>query len=283
MIAIVESGSTKSDWRIIDDYGAEKQILTAGFNPYHTGTETITRELLDNKELSGLVSDLKCIYFYGAGCSTVEMNAVVSNALKSVFPKSEIEVDHDLLGAALGAGQGEPCIVCILGTGSNACYFDGQNIYNGRPSLGYILGDEGSGAWFGKHLLADYLHGLLPQEIQLIISADGLSKEGLLNSVYREPRPNTFLASFMPSLGAVRENAYTKQLLEDGFTVFLERYVCAFDKCATLQTHFVGSVAFHFADELRDAAKNLGLQVGNVIQHPVSGLVEYHRLRMKLQ
>lgn len=276
MIAIVESGSTKSDWRIVANNGATQSVITAGFNPYITGGALIVQELQGNALLMGIANQLKAIYFYGAGCSTPEMNALVADALHTVFPNVHVEVDHDLMGAALAASQGEESIICILGTGSNACYFNGTTVENGRPSLGYVLGDEAGGVWFGKQLIADYLHGLLPTEMHNALEEMGVTKEEVLQRVYREARPNTYLASFMPVLNRYRSLSYTQDLLHKGFAAFLSRYVCYFPKHESIPIHFVGSVAFFFQEELKEALQQMNLTLGDVVQHPVERLVHYH-------
>lgn len=276
MIAVVESGSTKSDWRIIGRDGEVKATYTAGFNPYHVSSGQIEAEVRANGELSALSDRIDRVHFYGAGCSSDAMNEVVAQALRSVFVNADVHVDHDMLGAALAAGQGSACIVGILGTGSNACRFDGRNIDNGRPSLGYILGDEASGAWFGKRVISDHLHGLLPDAMHRTLNEVGVTKEAVLHRVYLEPRPNTYLAGFMPLLSDYRGEAYVQNLLNEGFCTFLQRYVCFFPEHRELETHLVGSVAHHFADELRSAAGGLGLRMGRIVHRPIDALVAYH-------
>ncbi len=276
MIAIVESGSTKSDWRIVANNGATQSVITAGFNPYIIGAELIVEELQGNAVLMEISHQLEAIYFYGSGCSSPEMNAVVADALSTVFPKSLVEVDHDLMGAALAASQGKESIICILGTGSNACYFNGTRVENGRPSLGYVLGDEAGGVWFGKQLIADYLHGFLPTEMHNTLQEMGVTKDDVLQRVYLEARPNTYLASFMPVLNRYRSLSYTQDLLHKGFAAFLSRYVCYFLKHESIPIHFVGSVAYFFQEELKEALQQMNLNLGDVVQHPVERLVHYH-------
>ncbi|MCF8258900.1 MAG: hypothetical protein K9J06_15195 [Flavobacteriales bacterium] len=276
MIAIVESGSTKSDWRIIGDDGQVTEASTAGFNPYFIGMDGIVAEVTSNAEITQHAPHIRTVYFYGSGCSSEAMNAVVADALRSVFTVADVHVGHDLLGAALAAGQGDTCIVGILGTGSNACYFDGIDVDNGRASLGYVLGDEASGAWFGKRLIADHLHGMLPEGIHAALNNLEVTKNTVLQRVYREPRPNTYLAGFMPVLAEFRDMEYVRSLLLEGFGAFLSRYVCHFPQHRDVPVHIVGSVAHHFSDELRAASVPLGLNVGRIIHRPINALVAYH-------
>jgi glucosamine kinase len=279
MIAVVESGSTKSDWRIIDADGQVTETSTAGFNPYHVGRDRIVEELSRNEVLRGLASSVATVHFYGAGCSSSAMNSIVQGAIQEVFAHAEVHVDHDLLGAALAAGQGSACIVGILGTGSNACFFDGADVDNGRPALGYVLGDEAGGSWFGKRIIADHLHGLLPEPMHAALENLGVTRESVLQRVYMEPRPNTYLAGFMPVLSEFRQTAYAQTLLRDGFTAFLTRYVCHFPQHSAVEVHLVGSVAHHFADELRASATQLGVRIGRIVHRPIDALVAYHTAR----
>jgi glucosamine kinase len=276
MIAIVESGSTKSDWRVVAPDGAAHSLHTAGFNPFFVNEEAIGAEISANVGLMELAPSITQLWFYGAGCSSDAMNKVVADGLRAVFPKAQIRVDHDLMGAALAAGGGEPCIVSILGTGSNACFFDGEKIDNGRHSLGFILGDEGSGAFFGKRLLADHLHGVTPSLLSIALNDAGADKANVLEHVYRQPRPNTYLAGFMPVLHGFRAETYVQGLLVDGFTAFLQRYVMVFPNHRDLPLHFVGSVAHYFSQELGLAAHGLGLSIEQVVRQPIESLVNYH-------
>lgn len=276
MIAVIESGSTKSDWRIIGVDGRVHEVSTAGFNPYFIGTDGIASVIASHSEIMRHAPHIHKVHFYGAGCSSDNMNALVEAALLRVFTVAEIHVGHDLLGAAMAAGQGSSCIVGILGTGSNACYFDGIKVNNGRPSLGYILGDEASGAWFGKRIVADYLHGLLPDELHTAMNDLGTTKDNVLERVYRETRPNTYLAGFMPLLSQFRQTTYVQNLLREGMTAFLFRYVCHFPQHRQVPVHMVGSVAHHFSDELLAAATMLGLKMDRIIHRPIDALVEYH-------
>jgi glucosamine kinase len=276
MIAIVESGSTKSDWRVVAPDGSMRPFLTAGFNPFFVDAEAIAREISVNAGLMELSLSVRHVWFYGAGCSSEAMNKVVADGLGMVFPNAEVRVDHDLMGAALAAGGGEACIVSILGTGSNACFFDGKDIDNGRPSLGFVLGDEGSGAFFGKKLLADHLHGLAPPQISLALNEAGVDKASVLEHVYRQPRPNTYLAGFMPVLYRFKSEPYVQSLLVKGFKAFLLRYVTVFPGHPDVPLHFVGSVAHYFAHELGLATQDIGLSVGCVVRQPIDSLVKYH-------
>lgn len=280
MILVADSGSTKCDWRLISNE-ADLPTETIGLNPYFVNEHDIELALQKNELFKKNADHVKKVFFYGAGCSSTSMNSIVKDGLKRIFSTSEIHVDHDVLGAALAAGQGEECIACILGTGSNACYYDGENISQKTPSLAYILGDEGSGSWFGKQLLRDFLYGDdMPEKLRQHLVQKGINKEVVLEEVYRKDHPNVYLASFTKDIGLFRETEYVHQMLFEGVTAFLERHVCCYPNFQNVQVNFVGSVAHHFRNELHEAASALGISVGNVIQKPIDGMVEFHCSRM---
>ncbi|MCB0737001.1 MAG: N-acetylglucosamine kinase, partial [Bacteroidetes bacterium] len=196
MIVIADSGSTKCDW-IITNGQEEIRTKTQGFNPMFHSSQLIEDKLRDNKDLSGLANRVEAVYYYGAGCQNGELNKTVQTALSNVFKNAHVHVDHDIRAAIMATCQGKPGISCILGTGSNSAYFDGKDIHNRVSGLGYILGDEGSGSYFGKKLLSAFLYGQLPETINQELRAQGLSKETIINKVYMQPNANVYLASFM--------------------------------------------------------------------------------------
>ena len=223
MIFIIESGSTKSDWVLIDDKNNQSFYKTIGFNPYFHSADVIGSEIRKNKELIDLVDEIDRIYFYGAGCSSEELNNIVQNGLGSVFTSAKIIVEHDLLACAFATYDGEPGISCILGTGSNSCYFDGNDLHEEVPALGYVLGDEGSGSYFGKFLLSSYLYNKLPKEISEAFDKKfGLSKDEIIDRVYKQPNPNVFIASFMPFIIDCKNNPFIGDYIVSGLNHFLE-------------------------------------------------------------
>ncbi|MEO1945389.1 MAG: ATPase, partial [Candidatus Thioglobus sp.] len=165
IILIADSGSTKCDWLAINEQGVElRQFSTMGFNPYFHTSEIVESELKKNTNMVELAPNVGRVFFYGAGSSSTEMCSIIENGLRKVMPQADISVGHDLEGAAFSTWSGTPAITCILGTGSNSCYFDGDSVYEEVPSLAYILGDEGSGSWFGKRLLQAFFYKQLPRE-----------------------------------------------------------------------------------------------------------------------
>jgi glucosamine kinase len=278
IILIADSGSTKSDWLAIDEAGNElAKFSTMGFNPYFHSSSLVKKELSGQIEMMKIAPNVGQVFFYGAGSSSAEMCSIIEKGLKAVFSHAEIHVGHDLNGAAYSTWSGEPAITCILGTGSNSCFFDGTEVYEEVPSLAYILGDEGSGSWFGKRLLRAFLYKKLPPSIHNdFVSEFGLSVTDINKRVYTEPNPNVFLASFMKFIAKHRDAEIVKTWLQDGFGSFLDSHVACFENHQQIPVHFIGSVAYHFSDELQLACEKRGIQMGNLIKKPIEGLAKYH-------
>jgi N-acetylglucosamine kinase-like BadF-type ATPase len=277
MYFVVESGSTKSDWVLIENKNSQSFYSTMGFNPYFHSSDLIEEELKKNIELAALSDRVEGIYFYGAGCSSPELNNIVKVGLGRVFKNAEIVVDHDLLACAYSTYTGRPVISCILGTGSNSCYFDGTNLSEEVPALGYILGDEGSGSFFGKQLLSSYLYKRLPAEMEKDFNQTyQYDKNDLIEFVYKRPNANVFIASFMPFIAKHKEDQFVKNMVVDGFKKFMEIHVCCFANYRDVEVNFVGSISDIFEAELREAAKEFNINIGRIIRRPVESLVEYH-------
>lgn len=274
---IIESGSTKSDWVLVDNKNKQSFFTTMGFNPYFHSSANISSEIQKNKDIIAISQNIKSIYFYGAGCSSDEMNRIVEQGLKKIFSTAFILVEHDLLASAYAAYSGKPVISCIIGTGSNSCMFDGENLSEVVPALGYILGDEASGSYFGKQLITSFLYQHLPKNIEDdFIATYNLDKETLLNRIYREPNANVFIASFMPFIAKHKDASFFRKILIDGFRKFMEIHVCCFNNYKKKEVNFVGSISQIFEFELKAAAKELGIEVGRIIPKPVNALVQYH-------
>lgn len=277
MILIADSGSTKCDWKLMDGEREVGSVSTMGFNPYFHSEAIITATLKAQHLLTEHATEVSDIYMYSAGCSSQDLNRIVENALRSVFTEANIVVDHDVLGAALAACQGDEGIVCILGTGSNSCYYDGTGIYEEIPSLAYILGDEGSGSWYGKQVLRDYLYKEpIPEGLRQELIDQGHDKTSILENIYMQPHANVYLASFMKTISKYRDSEYVDTMIHEGMRVFLEQHVCCFKNHKEVTTNFVGSIAYYFQDILKEEAEKLGITIGNIIKKPIDGLVEYH-------
>jgi len=281
IILIADSGSTKSDWLAIDENGEVlAQFNTMGFNPYFHSADKVESELNGTEEMMEIAEKVEKTYFYGAGSSSVEMCSIIKEGLSRVLVHSEIHVGHDLDGAAYSTWSGEPSITCILGTGSNSCYFDGEKTSEEVPSLAYILGDEGSGSWFGKRLLQGFFYKQLPQHIHEDFIREFGEDESKVTSVnkrvYKAEGPNVYLASFTKFLGKHKSDPMIKQWLLDGFHAFLSVHVECYSNFKDVPVHFIGSIAYHFKDELVEACNQRGIRVGNMIKKPIDGLADYH-------
>lgn len=278
MKLVVESGSTKANWALVNDTGNITATFdTIGFNPFFHTADFIAKQIQNNGELAQTASIINEVFFYGAGCSSNHYKQIVAHGLMQVFNKASIHVDHDLVAAAYATYQGKPCISCIIGTGSNSCFFDGFTLYEEVPALAYILGDEGSGSYFGKKLVSDYLYKKLPQDIEADFEDMYLlSKAIIFENVYQKPHANVYLASFTPFVSKHKAHPYFAQMIYDGMKLFLQNHVCCYKNYKEVSAHFVGSVAYHFSEVLEQAAVELGVNMGSIIKQPIEHLVAYH-------
>lgn len=277
-ILIADSGSTKCDWMVIDGQGTNlSEFHTMGFNPYFHDADLVESKMRESEEAMALANEVSKVYFYGAGSSSEALCSVIREGLERVFTQANVHVGHDLDGAAYSTYAGEPAITCIIGTGSNSCYFDGATASEEVPALAYILGDEASGSWFGKRLLSLHLyHKLDPVVDADFVSTFGFSKDDIVNRVYQEPNANVFLASFMTFIGRHQEVPQIISLLEEGFQAFIDVHVKCYENYKEVPVHFVGSVAYHFQPVLRHVCEREGISVGQIIKRPIDGLANYH-------
>lgn len=277
MILIADSGSTKTDWVLHDGQSIVSRVKTHGLNPTQQSAEDIYGTLI--AELDGKIAPdaPKTIYFYGAGCAYDNANMRMQKALEQFFTTRDIHIHSDLLAAARALCGHEEGIACILGTGSNSCLFDGENIIDNTPSLGYILGDEGSGAHLGRQLVSDCIKKQLPADLRKkFMSQYNLDTPTILERVYHSPLPNRWLASFTPFLSENRECLEVKLLLRNCFTQFFKRNTMIYRR-SWLPIHVVGGVGVNFATEIKETAESLGLSIGNIVESPMAGLIEYHK------
>ncbi len=278
MILIAESGSTKCDWVLLDREGKEiDRFSTMGFNPYFHSPRFIAEHLLNLLRIQQLKKDVESVFFYGAGCSTESLQVEVKRGLEQVFMHAEITVDHDLLAAAYSTYNGEPEIACIIGTGSNSCFFDGHSVREEVPALAFILGDEASGSYLGKKLLSSFLYKQLPEEIeQDFVNTYQTSKDEILDNVYNQPNANVYLASFARFVSKHQQHPFFGNIIQEGFDEFIRIHVLCYPESEWATVNFVGSVAYHMEIYLRTACKKAGVRFGRVIKKPVDGLVAYH-------
>ncbi|MCW3102152.1 MAG: hypothetical protein JWO09_592 [Bacteroidetes bacterium] len=287
MLLIADSGSTKTDWRLIDEKKNTHQFQTQGFNPFFQDSTMIAAEL-QSKLLPAISPHLSkddslSIYFYGAGCSTEEKCDIVKTAIRHTFPDAIIEVEHDLLAAARALCGNEQGIAAIMGTGSNSCYYDGNKIVCNVASLGFILGDEGSGAYIGKHFIRDYLNKEVPENIAASFKETyKLSEEEILDAVYKQAMPSRFLASFSKFINQHRNEPYFVKLVDYNFEQFFNRHICKYTNHKEVSMSCVGSVAHHYSDTLREVAARKGVKIGKIIETPISELSNYHLAQLDL-
>jgi len=277
MILIADSGSTQTDWVLINKDGQTKRYETVGFNPYFVPAHEMT-EILD-KFLVPFINnkEVKEVYYYGSGCSTKNKCFIVEEALERVFPNAELEVEHDLLGAARGLFGNKAGIACILGTGSNSCLYDGTTIVENVPSLGYLFGDEGSGAHIGKIFISDYLRAKLPKVIAMAFDEQyHLTLENILDSVYNKPWPNRFLASFMEFIAGYKDNKYIQSLVHSSFRKFFGEQITKYTDYDKANMSSVGSVGFYFKEVMYEVADSYHVKLKAVKKDPIHGLINYH-------
>ncbi len=277
MILIADSGSTKTDWCVASHDSLRLKIQTEGINPFFQSEEMITEQLISHLIPQLPAEEWEAVYFYGAGC-TPEKASEVAHALIRCFPtlKREPEVYSDMLAAARALCGYEAGIACILGTGSNSCFYDGERITHHVSPLGFILGDEGSGAVLGKLLVGDLLKDQLPPELkEEFLSQFNLTVAEIIDSVYRQPFPNRFLAGLSPFLTKHLNEPAVRNLVCNSFQAFFRRNVMHYDY-QKYPVHFIGSVAYHYKEILEEAAGHTGVSLGKVMQSPLEGLVYYH-------
>ncbi|NOR74947.1 MAG: hypothetical protein GQ525_07290 [Draconibacterium sp.] len=276
MILIADSGSTKTSWLYSREKNHSEKISTTGINPFFRTTENIVEEL--QKELTPKIdSTIWEIYFYGAGIINEEKGAVVKSALQQLFPLAKIEVQSDILAAARATLGNKKGIACILGTGTNSCLYDGKNILEHIPPLGFILGDEGSGAVLGRKLIADYLKGIMPENISRKFQKQfPINYADFMENVYKNEKPNKFLAQFVPFLYENKNNNYCSHLIENSFIEFIERNVKHYTNFNELEISFIGGVAYFFQEELKSVLSKNELKLGTILKESLDSLTQFH-------
>ena len=278
MILIADSGSTKTDWCVVENGQPIQQISTQGINPFFQSEEEISNEIATSLLPQLKTNALDAVYFYGAGCGFPDKIAMVHRAItKHLQIKREVEVNTDMLAVAHGLCQHEAGIACIMGTGSNSCYYDGKQIVSNVSPLGFILGDEGSGAVLGKLLVGDILKNQMTPELkEKFLKQFGLTPADIIDRVYRKPFPNRFLASLSPFLAQNIDEPCIHALVLGSFKSFLKRNVMQYENFRNSKVHFIGSVAFYYKTILAEAAQEMNIQLGTIIKSPMEGLIKYH-------
>lgn len=277
MILIVESGATKAEWCLLKGSDSSR-VLTQGISPYFYTSNQI-QSIIKNELLPYLNAGqpVSHIYYYGTGCNNAQSVLVVQLALDSLFPSSEKHITHDLMASAHAVCGHRGGVVAILGTGSNSGYYDGQKFVVNHPSLGYILGDEGSGAYLGKKILQSYFYNQFSKEIKEEFESEfGVTEFQILREVYQHPTPNRYLASFSVFLSNHRGNELVEKILQEGIGDFFCNHLQVYPESITGQVHFTGSIAWYYRDVVLSLCRKFGYQAGHIIKNPLDNLVAFY-------
>ncbi len=275
-ILIADSGATKCEWRLVDK-NRKKAITTQGISPYFLDESQIiallTRELLP--KLKG--ASIESVFFYGTGLSNAANAAIIKKLLKKLFQGAKLEVQTDLVGAARALCGRDKGIACILGTGSNSCFYNGRKIVKNSPGIGYVLGDEGSGAYLGKKVVQYYLYNTFDEELRARFEKRfQVTPVEILDHVYKKPLANRYLASYAIFLAENRGHYMVENIIEDGLNDFFFTHLYKYRESWILPIHFIGSIAFGFRDVLKELCDSYELELGKVLKAPMQGLIDYH-------
>lgn len=282
MILIVDSGSTKSDWIAVDSNGnkLQEKIRTKGLNPEILTEDKLKKIIKKNPDLKGHRTTVTHVYFYGAGCGTDRGKEIVGNVLRGVFINAEVKVEEDTLAAVYGTinHNTEAAVVCILGTGSNCSYFDGQKLHQRVQSLGYILMDDAAGNYYGKELIRDYYFNHMPEAIKIAFGSKyNLEADYIKYNIYKQSNPNAYLANFAEFMFLNKENEYIVELIKKGIRLFAKNMIMQYkEELKDVPVHFAGSIAYFSKEEIKEVAQELGFTVGNFERRPIDGLVAFH-------
>jgi N-acetylglucosamine kinase-like BadF-type ATPase len=273
---IADSGATKAEWVLVND-GKKRTLFTQGISPYFLNTNQIAG-LIQN-ELVNKLGDVVVeeIHYYGTGCANPDNVKSIKKALRKVFPEAEVEVNTDLMAAARAVCEHEKGIACILGTGSNSCYYNGKTIVKNSPGIGYVLGDEGSGAYLGKKVIQYYLYNTFDEDLRARFDARFVTNGvEILDNVYKKPLPNRYLASFTMFLAENRGHYMIENIIEDGLNDFFFQHLCKYNEVWKHPVSFVGSVADGFKDVLLQLCNSYEFELGTILKNPMQGLIKFH-------
>ena len=280
MILIVDSGSTKTDWIALGNSGEELfSTQTLGLNPQMLSNEILNERIKNNYDIYKNRKSVNKLFFYGAGCGVESTQNRILNVFKSIFINSEFDIKEDTYAAVYSVvEEGTPSIVNIIGTGSNCSYYDGKDIIQKVQSLGYVLMDYASGNYYGKYLIRAYYFNKMPEQLKKEFSEKfDLSPNTIKNKLYREENPNTYLATFARFLIENKSDEYFKEIIYKGLERFIEYQILQFDDFSSVETHYVGSIAYYLKDEITRVGRKYNLNTGKFVKRPIDGLVEYHK------
>lgn len=281
MKLLVDSGSTKADWIAIDDEG--KVLFTTqtlGLNPEVLDRAEIIRRLDERFDISHNKGNASHLFFYGAGCGTDRMKNFLGDVFREYFSNAAVVVHEDTYAAVYATTpKNEKAIVCILGTGSNCSYFDGQVLHQKVQSLGYIVMDDCAGNRFGRHLIRGYYFSSMPDNLKKEMEQSyNMDPDFIKNKLYKEPNPNAYLATFAEFLIRHKDTDFCQKLIYEELNLFVDHYIKQYDNCREVPVHFIGSIAFYLKKELEEVLAKSGIRLGNVLRRPIDGLIAYHVL-----
>jgi N-acetylglucosamine kinase-like BadF-type ATPase len=279
MILIADGGSTKADWIALDnDKNEVFRVRTLGLNPAVVTQNELRNRIVNMFQLMDVKEEVTEIHFYGAGCGTPKPSAILKSVLETVFIHAKVNIEEDMLAAVYAASGNKPAIVCILGTGSNSCYFDGTSVHMKTVSLGYSVMDEASGNYFGKLLLREYFYGKMPKRIANKFEEEyNLDADVIKYHLYKQPNPNRYLASFAKFMFEFKEDKYIKKIIKRGFNEFFKYRILPFGKTTDTPIYFIGSIAFYFSEILEKVAKKNHLSIAGILQRPIDNLLDFHK------
>jgi hypothetical protein len=282
MILIADSGSTKCSWALVDQQGnLIKEISTIGFNPYFIDKKNILKELKKSSLLE-CAKEIKEVFFYGAGCSSKDKNKIISDSLQSFFINSKIVVKHDIDAACYAMYKGNPNITCILGTGSNSCFYDGKEIIENAPSLGFLLGDEASGNYFGKKLLSLYFNNIMPEDLKIKFESGFESDLSIIKeNIYNNNRSNVYLSKYFPFIIENKNHPFIQDLIFNALNDFFNLHVCCYENYKDLEINFIGSVGYFLSEEVNIVAKKHECKIGRIVKNPIINLIDFHFNKIK--
>ena len=286
MILIVDSGSTKCDWIAVDKKGNQllEKLRTKGLNPAILSEKKLTKIIKKNKKLKNNREAVSHVFFYGAGCGTDRPIALLKIVLQQIFINADVEVREDTMAAVFATlnQDNEAAVVCILGTGSNCSYFDGEKLHQRVKSLGYSIMDDASGNYFGRQLIRDYYFNHMPEDIKVAFATKyNVNEDYIKYNLYKQPNPNAYLANFAEFMFLNKDSEYIVELIKKGIRLFAKNMIMQYkEELKTVPVHFAGSIAYFSQDEIKLIAQELDFTVGNFERRPIEGLVSYHIKRL---
>lgn len=279
MVLIADGGSTKADWIALDNNKNEVfRVRTLGLNPAVVPEEELENRIINMYQLFNIKEEVTAIHFYGAGCGTPKAVEILNDVMSNIFTKASINISEDMLAAVYATTGKKPAVVCILGTGSNSCYFNGDNMEMLVASLGYSIMDEASGNYFGKILIRDYYYDKMPKKLANSFKTQfDLEADFIKLNLYRKPNPNMYLASFAKFMFEFKDEKYIKKIIKKGFKEFFKYKILPYKKDHLTPIYFIGSIAFYFKEILEKVASKYNLIITDIIQRPIDNLLSYHK------